>query len=111
MGKNITHYKLQEAQADVGFNTARVATATIGGAIGGFFDGGIAGAISGAANAAVNAGEDLTNSIFNEMSQSQEYNYYVHGMKGDMTRTSNERLSVENNIIAYNNSNLCFIFE
>lgn len=111
MGKNVSHLKLQEDQADIGFNAARVATATIAGGIGGFFDGGIVGAISGAANAAVNAGEDLNNSIFTEMTQQQDYNYITHGMKGDMTRSSNERLAVEANIISYNNCDLTFIFE
>jgi hypothetical protein len=111
MSKNVSHLKLQEDQADIGFNAARVATATIAGGIGGFFDGGIMGAISGAANAAVNAGEDLNNSIFTEMTQQQDYNYITHGMKGDMTRSSNERLAVEANIISYNNCDLTFIFE
>ncbi len=111
MAKNVSHLKLQEDQADIGFNAARVATATIAGGIGGFFDGGIVGAISGAANAAVNAGEDLNNSIFTEMTQQQDYNYITHGMKGDMTRSSNERLAVEANIISYNNCDLTFIFE
>lgn len=111
MAKNVSHLKLQEDQADIGFNAARVATATLAGGIGGFFDGGIMGAISGAANAAVNAGEDLNNSIFTEMTQQQDYNYITHGMKGDMTRSSNERLAVEANIISYNNCDLTFIFE
>ena len=111
MGKNVSHLKLQEDQADIGFNAARVATSTISAGIDGFFDGGIAGAISGAANAAINSGEDLTNSIFTEMSQQLDYNYITHGMKGDMTRSSNERLAVDGNIISYNNCDLTFIFE
>ena len=45
------------------------------------------------------------------MSQQLDYNYMVSGMKGDMTRSSNERLAVDGNIIAYNNYDLTFIFE
>ena len=119
MGLNIAHYNLQAKQADVGFNTARLASnvARVA-AVGLAADNPISDMFNSVKNVntmfnavddVINSGEQLTNSIFGMMSQQQEYNYQLHGKQGDMSRTANERLAVSNNIISYNNFALTFI--
>ena len=92
---NIAHYGLQKSQADLAFSSADLFSS--------FFSGGISGVEK--------AVENETNSTFNEMTQQQEYNYLKTGKKGDMSRTSNERLATNNNAIAYNNFLVSFVFE
>lgn len=121
MGLNITHYSAQAAQADVGFNTAKVvaATARLATLAGADEDPlnylfGATSTVNSTFNAidgVINSSEQLTNSIFSCMSQTQEYKYQLHGKQQDMSRTANERLSVSNNIISYNNFALTFIWE
>lgn len=121
MGLNIAHYNLQAQQADVGFNTAKVITAAARVAALGAADSDPMDYLFGATNTVnstfnaidgvINSSEQLTNSIFSCMSQSQEYQYQLHGKQQDMSRTANERLSVSNNIISYNNFALTFIWE
>ena len=121
MGLNIAHYNLQAQQADVGFNTAKVVASTARVAALGAADMdpmdylfGATSTVNSTFNAidgVINSTEQLTNSIFSCMSQSQEYQYQLHGKKGDMSRTANERLAVSNNIISYNNFALSFVWE
>ena len=121
MGLSIAHYNLQSSQADVGFNTARLASnvarvAAIGGAMGDpisdlFNSVKNVNTMFNAVDDVINSGEQLTNSIFGMMSQKQEYQYQLHGKQKDMSRTANERLAVSNNIISYNNFALTYIWE
>lgn len=92
---NIAHYGLQKSQADLAFDSLNMFTS--------FFSGGLSGVAK--------TVESETNSVFNEMSQQQQYNYLKTGKKQDMTRTANERLATNNNAIAYNNFLVSFIFE
>ena len=121
MGLNIAHYNLQAQQADIVFNGLKVASATARlGAVGVADADPFSDLLSpmsavnstfNAVDGVINSTEQLTNSIFSCMSQNQEYQYELHGKKGDMSRTANERLSVSNNIISYNNFALTFIWE
>ena len=92
---NIAHYGLQKSQADLAFSSLDMVTS--------FFSGGFSGIEK--------AVQNETNNTFNEMTQQQEYNYLKTGKKGDMSRTSNERLATNNNAIAYNNFLVSFVFE
>ena len=55
------------------------------------------------------AGSEISN-IFNYYSQEAQYNYLKTGKQQDMSRVGNERLATNNNVIAYNNYLLTFIF-
>ena len=92
---NIAHYGLQKSQADLAFSSLDMVSS--------FFSGRFSGIEK--------AVQNETNDTFNEMTQQQEYNYLKTGKKGDMSRTSNERLATNNNAIAYNNFLVSFVFE
>lgn len=91
---NIAHFALQQAQANVVLNTL----------------GGLKDIFNGNFNF-LNTTESLLGSVFNEKIQQQEYNYLNTGKQQDMSRVGNERLATTNNVIAYNNYLLTFVFE
>lgn len=121
MGLNIAHYNLQDSQANIGFNAAKVvaSTARLAAVSGVAMDPlndflnplGTVNSEFNAVDSVINNTQALTNSIFSCMSQTQEYQYQLHGKQQDMSRTANERLAVSNNIISYNNFALTFIWE
>ena len=125
MGLSIAQFNMQASQSAVGFDAIKtfMGIASLGFGIKGLVGGDIGGTgleasdfIGDASPASLAGGlagdvGSLTNGIFNMQTQEQKYQYLLHGKKGDMSRTSNERLSVSNNAISYNNFALTFIFE
>lgn len=96
---NIAHYAVQNSFANM-----------VTGGIGGLFN--IIGKSGLDGLGALNsfAGSETSN-IFNYYSQEAQYNYLKTGKQQDMSRVGNERLATNNNVIAYNNYLLTFIFE
>lgn len=119
MGLSIAQFNMQASQSAVAFDAIKAwigmgtAAATGFGATTGADVSNFVGDASVASSMGGLVGDvgSLTNGIFNMQTQMQKYQYLLHGKKGDMSRTSNERLSVSNNAISYNNFALTFIFE
>ena len=113
MGLNIAHYHLQEAQANIGFNAAKLAVNAAGAGMitdDWFSDIANPSAAVKAWDRTINSAQELTDSVFEEQVQQQNYNYERNGKKADMSRTANERLAVGNNAIAYSTFGLMYIF-
>lgn len=119
MGLSIAQFNMQAAQSAVVFDAIKsflglgtAATTLYGVGTGADVSGFVGDAsVSSSVGGFVGDVGSLTNGIFNMQTQEQKYQYLLNGKKGDMSRTSNERLSVSNNAISYNNFALTFIFE
>ena len=119
MGLSIAQFNMQASQSAVAFDAIKAwigmgtAAATGLGATTGADVSNFVGdaSVSSSMGGLVGDIGSLTNGVFNMETQEQKYQYLLHGKKGDMSRTSNERLSVSNNAISYNNFALTFIFE
>lgn len=109
MGLNISHFKLQEAQANIGLGIARsVADLATGGDWMADLD---SDNLGNAVNNGLEALQSAVDSGFNASCQNANYTYLQYGKKADMSRAANERLATGNSANSYQNYLLTFIFE
>lgn len=109
MGLNISHFKLQEAQANVGLGIARSVAdfATSGDWLADVDSDNLSNSV----NDGLEALQGAVDSGFNASCQNANYTYLQYGKKMDMSRVSNERLATGNSANSYQNYLLTFIFE
>ena len=109
MGLNISHFKLQEAQANVGLGIARSVAdfATSSDWLADVDSDNLSQSV----NNGLEALQGAVDSGFNASCQNANYTYLQYGKKMDMSRVSNERLATGNSANSYQNYLLTFIFE
>lgn len=104
MALNISHMKIQNDQANIAFSAASAVANVASDAWDPFKWGDIG-------NAVINGAHSVTDATFSYMEQNQQYLYQASGMRGDMSRVSNERLAAGSQAFSAFNYALTWILE